>query len=149
MTKPTKTPKPHASSSSKPHKATKPRKPTPPPTPKGTKPQGEANKSAREKNPQAWGLTKAPKKEYDSPLPTNKGDAQNASQAHLDRFQNAIHNQGKHPKEAAESAGDSKYTKLKGAKNQYEIRLDGGNRATFTVDEDNKMVHLHQAGGHT
>jgi hypothetical protein len=46
-----------------------------------------------------------------------------SEQEKWDTFQNAIQNQGMHPKEAAELIGDSKYTKLKGTDNQYEIRL--------------------------
>lgn len=56
---------------------------------------------------------------------------------------------GNHPKTASEQCGDMKYTLLKGTKNQFEIRLSGGERATFIVNKDTETVEVLQVGGHT
>jgi len=56
---------------------------------------------------------------------------------------------GKAPIDAAKAIGDVKYTKLKGAANQFELRLSGGRRATFVVDEGAKQISQVQVGGHT
>jgi hypothetical protein len=56
---------------------------------------------------------------------------------------------GKAPIDAAKAIGDVKYTKLKGSSNQFEIRLSGGRRATFVVDEGAKQISQVQVGGHT
>jgi hypothetical protein len=56
---------------------------------------------------------------------------------------------GKTPAEAAKLAGDSDYNKLKGGANQYELRLSGGRRATFIVNEGAKELSQVQVGGHT
>jgi len=108
-----------------------------PPTPKGIK-----VPSAHDLDPEnKWGLNKNKKRvEYKQ--------LTKAEQKNFDEFQNNIHNKGLHPSEAAES-WDANYRQLQGGHNQYEIRLSQHNRATFTVDEANKMVHLLQVGGHT
>jgi hypothetical protein len=62
---------------------------------------------------------------------------------------NEIHVRGRQPKEAAEIAGDTKYRRLGGTVNQYEIRLSGGTRATFLVDTATQTVTMLQVGGHT
>ena len=56
---------------------------------------------------------------------------------------------GEHPKEAAKNGGDMNYKKFANTKNQYQIRLSGDNRATFSVDDKNKKVHVLGVGGHT
>ena len=66
----------------------------------------------------------------------------------FDTFQNAVH-KGLSPKEAAEKVGDSKYTKLKGTKDQFEIRLSEKTRVTFRVDGHNRVVKILEVGGHT
>ena len=72
-----------------------------------------------------------------------------SEQEKWDAFQNAIQNQGKHPKEAAESARATPYKLLEGTQNQYEIRLSEGTRATFLVDDTRQVVTIKQVGGHT
>ena len=71
----------------------------------------------------------------------------NAEQAKFDIFQNAIQNQQKHPKQAAEEAGDTDYKLLQG--DQYQIRLSQGNRVTFRVNPTTQVVMILQVGGHT
>ena len=74
-------------------------------------------------------------------------DLQKAEQEKFDVFQDAIHNEGLHPREAAQRAGETKYEQLQG--DQYQIRLGGKNRATFRVDNQNEVVTILQVGGHT
>ena len=73
-------------------------------------------------------------------------DLTQAEQNHWDEFQNAIANEGMHPKDAA-STWDSNYKCLQG--DQYQIRLSRGSRATFQVDTDGQIVTVLQVGGHT
>jgi len=70
-----------------------------------------------------------------------------SEQAKYDIFQNAIQNQHKHPKQAAEEAGDTDYKLLQG--DQYQIRLSQGNRVTFTVNPTSQVVTILQVGRHT
>lgn len=56
---------------------------------------------------------------------------------------------GMHPKTAAETLGDMKYTKLRGAKDLFEVRLNGKDRVLFRLDEAKAEVTILQAGGHT
>lgn len=70
-----------------------------------------------------------------------------SEQAKFDAFQNAIHNRGLHPKDAAKEAGDSDYKNLIG--DQYQIRLSQGSRVTFRVSTTNNTVSILQVGGHT
>ena len=60
--------------------------------------------------------------------------------------------QGNHPKEAAKN-WDYEYKKLNGGnfKNQFQIKLSGGKRATFLVHDnvDPGVVEFKQIGGHT
>lgn len=72
-----------------------------------------------------------------------------SEQTKFDVFQNEIEHNGVHPKEAAAIAGDTKYTKLQGTTNQFEIRLSQGARATFLVDEASQVVDMRALGGHT
>jgi hypothetical protein len=65
----------------------------------------------------------------------------------FDRFQNAIANEGVHPKQAAERAGSTDYKNLRG--DQFQIRLSGAKRATFEVDKDAEVCTILQVGGHT
>ncbi|WP_459246671.1 hypothetical protein [Streptomyces youssoufiensis] len=74
-------------------------------------------------------------------------DLTKSEEAAFDAFQNAIHNEGKHPREAAKEARDANYKKLQG--DQYQIRLSGGSRATFLVQEATMTVKVLQVGGHT
>jgi hypothetical protein len=70
-----------------------------------------------------------------------------SEQSNLNTFMNAVR-AGKEPSAAA-AAWDSKYSKLRGTKNQFEIRLSQGCRATFTVDANTQRVTMLQVGGHT
>ena len=63
-----------------------------------------------------------------------------------DKFVQSIHS-GKDPKSAADAAGDTKYTKLRGPKNQFEFRLSGKNRVSFVLD--GTTLRQVQVGGHT
>ena len=70
-----------------------------------------------------------------------------SEQAKYDAFKNAIAHKGLSPKESAEEIGDSQFKRLQG--NQYQVRISGGKRVTFTVDWGRKEVRILQAGGHT
>ncbi|GEM_PF-2063546 len=72
-----------------------------------------------------------------------------AEQRNFDTFQNAIANEGLSPKDAASRIGGANYKKLQGTKDQYEIRLSKGTRATFRVDDNNHVVKILEVGGHT
>lgn len=78
---------------------------------------------------------------------TPRGILNTTEQDRLNTFMNAVR-AGAHPAEAAKK-WDSKYTKLGGTVNQYEIRLSGGCRATFTVNTNTETVVMLQVGGHT
>lgn len=69
-----------------------------------------------------------------------------SEQRNLNIFMNAVR-AGTEPSAAA-AVWDSKYTKLQGAPNQYEIRLSGGCRATFTVNKNTETVTMLAVGGH-
>ncbi|WP_454254542.1 hypothetical protein [Pseudomonas sp. Marseille-Q8238] len=71
-----------------------------------------------------------------------------AAQEKFDRFQNAIHQQGMHPKHAAELVGDSDYKCLNGS-NLFQFRLDGFNRVTLDLNSGLKVVKVVQVGGHS
>jgi len=71
-----------------------------------------------------------------------------AVQNKFDAFQNAIHNLGLHPKDAAQWIGDSNFKKL-GNSQQYQIRLSQAHRVTFLVDDVTHTVTILQVGGHT
>jgi hypothetical protein len=72
-----------------------------------------------------------------------------SAQQTWDRFQNEVH-RGSHPKKAAKDAGDTDFKKIGTTKNaQFQIRLSYCDRATFTVDEVNRVVTVLQVGGHT
>ena len=80
----------------------------------------------------------------------NEKHLSNLTDSERQNYHNFANNvaSGQHPKTAA--VGDMNYKKLGGStKNQYEIRLSQGNRATFTVDNKNKKVHVLDVGGHT
>jgi Fe-S cluster biogenesis protein NfuA len=70
-----------------------------------------------------------------------------AEQLKLNTFMNAVR-AGQAPNVAA-SSWDSNYKKLQGTADQYEIRLSGGCRATFTVNTTTQVVTMLQVGGHT
>ena len=70
-----------------------------------------------------------------------------AEQSNLNVFMNAVR-AGAEPSAAAAS-WDSKYTKLRGTRDQFEIRLSQGCRATFTVNTNTQTVTMLQVGGHT
>ena len=78
---------------------------------------------------------------------TPRGILNTTEQDRLNTVMNAVR-AGAHPAEAAKK-WDSKYTKLGGTVNQYEIRLSGGCRATFTVNTNTETVIMLQVGGHT
>ncbi|OPA97488.1 hypothetical protein [Pseudomonas sp. Xaverov 259] len=71
-----------------------------------------------------------------------------AAQNNFDTFQNAIHNLGIHPRDAAQMLGSADYKRL-GTSDQYQIRLSGSERATFLVDTATRTVTILQVGGHT
>ncbi|MDF9409746.1 MAG: hypothetical protein A4E52_00787 [Pelotomaculum sp. PtaB.Bin013] len=69
-----------------------------------------------------------------------------AEQDKFDEFQNAINNDGMHPREAAEQIGDAEYENLGGTR--FSIRLSRGARAYFDVDNDNQVVTIVRVGDH-
>lgn len=73
------------------------------------------------------------------------------SPASLRRFEEfkARIGEGLHPKAAAEMLGDMKYTKLRGAKDLFEVRLNQHDRILFRLDDAEGKVTIIQAGGHT
>lgn len=77
----------------------------------------------------------------------HKGGLTSSEQAKFDVFQNAIHNRGMHPKDAAKETGDTDYKNLTG--DQYQIRLSQGTRVTFRVRDSLNLVEILQVGGHT
>ena len=72
-----------------------------------------------------------------------------AEQRNFDTFQNAIAKEGLSPKDAASRIGGANYKRLQGTKDQYEIRLSKGTRATFLVNDKNHVVKILEVGGHT
>ena len=71
-----------------------------------------------------------------------------AEQYVFDEFQNAIKNEGKSPRDAAEMAGASDYKRMKDKKvNRFQIRLSQGQRVSFEIE--GKNVIIRQVGGHT
>lgn len=60
-------------------------------------------------------------------------------------FRRAVRDQGMHPRAASESMGHLGYENLG---NCYSIRLSGGHRVYFTVDEPSQTVTVLQVGGH-
>lgn len=85
-----------------------------------------------------WTLDKS-KAEY--------AEISNSEQAKFDEWQNAVNNDGTHPKTAAENARCDDYKNLSG--NEFQIRLGGKNRVVFEVDDENEVVTVLQVGGHT
>jgi hypothetical protein len=71
-----------------------------------------------------------------------------ASKAVWEKFAAAVKS-GKHPKHAAKIAGDTNYKCLSKPTSQYEIRLNGADRATFLVHGKIKECEVKQIGGHT
>ena len=60
-----------------------------------------------------------------------------------------IRHRGKHPKEAAESCGDTHYERLKGyVQPTYSIRLSQEHRVVFEVNDQRNVVTILQVGGH-
>jgi mRNA-degrading endonuclease RelE of RelBE toxin-antitoxin system len=72
-----------------------------------------------------------------------------AAQNNFDIFQNAIHNDGLHPKEAAKRMGGANFKQLSAKANQYQVRLSQGERVSFQIDESTSTVKILQVGGHT
>lgn len=68
-------------------------------------------------------------------------------QQNFEKFQNAINNQGLSPKQAAQKVTNAKFTKVKGTKNQYSMRLSEKTRATFLVNNKDHSVKLVKVGG--
>ena len=68
-----------------------------------------------------------------------------SEQKNLNDFMGGIQ-KGEHPATVA-SAWSANYKRLQD--NQFQIRLSGSNRATFTVDETTKTVTMLQVGGHS
>lgn len=87
---------------------------------------------------------------YDKSQMRYKGQLTKSEQGKFDIFQNAIQNEGLHPRLAAEMAGDTDYKNLQG--NQFQIRLSQSARATFLVEDaggGNGTVVMLELGGHT
>lgn len=89
-----------------------------------------------------------PRWDLDKNQVTPKVRLTRAEQDNLNTFMNAIRLSGITPNDAA-SEWDSDFKKLRGTRDQYEIRLSQSNRATFSVDYDRKMVTMLAVGGHT
>lgn len=70
------------------------------------------------------------------------------AQEKFDRFQNAIHHQGLHPRVAAEALGDVDYKCLNGT-NIFQFRLTRYHRVHFLLDEATQTVRVLGVGGHT
>jgi len=68
-------------------------------------------------------------------------------QQKFDIFQNAIHNDGLPPWEAASLLGDANYKILGDKVKIYQIRLSGGQRVHFEIEGN--IVIIRQVGGHT
>jgi len=68
-----------------------------------------------------------------------------SEQQNLNTFMNAVRS-NVDPKKAAD-LWDSNFKNL--YRDQYQIRLSQGNRATFEVDWDTQTVTMLQVGGHT
>lgn len=62
-------------------------------------------------------------------------------------FHRSIARYGAHPKTVAEKIGDSKYTSLVKRLKEFEIRLSGASRVTFTLE--GKVVRIRNVGGHS
>jgi hypothetical protein len=67
-------------------------------------------------------------------------------QEKYDAFQNAIHNQGMHPREAAQEARCDGYEQLSGG--LWSVRLAGGDRCYFRLHEGSSTVEIVEVGGH-
>lgn len=70
-----------------------------------------------------------------------------AAQRSFDTFQNAIHNFGLSPKNAASLVGGADYKQLDKKTSLYQIRLSKSERVTFTLE--GKLASIRQVGGHT
>lgn len=70
-----------------------------------------------------------------------------AEQRSFDTFQNAIHNFGLSPKNAASLVGAADYKQLDKKSSLYQIRLSKSERVTFTIE--GKLANIRQVGGHT
>lgn len=115
-----------------------------------TKKKGESSKGDK-KPEQGESSKKQENKWHVNQEGVNKKDFEKlneSEQEKFNQFKNAIA-EGLHPREAAKRAGDTKYTKLQGTDNQYEIRLSQGARVTFLVDDEKREVKILQVGGHT
>lgn len=108
-----------------------------PPKAKGTKGKG---KETAESTPSKWTMDKSGAKQ--------KRELTDTAREKLNTFTSAVEG-GIHPKKAAEQIGDSKYTQLDKKTGLHEIRLDGGNRATFQLNPKTKKATLKEFGGHT
>lgn len=69
-------------------------------------------------------------------------------QEKFDNFQNGIHNQGMHPRDAAQSIGSQNGSQYKKIKKLHQIRLDQGARVSFSVNEEKKEVVVKKVGKH-
>jgi hypothetical protein len=70
------------------------------------------------------------------------------AQDKFDRFQNAIQQQGIHPKQAAADLGAADYKCLNGM-NRYQFRLTGFHRVTFDLNAATQTVTIIEVGGHS
>jgi RHS repeat-associated protein len=75
-------------------------------------------------------------------------DMKRAQRGEWEAFRDGL-DEGLHPKTASERMGDPKLTKLRGGSDQWEVRIGGGERVSFFVDNKNKIVNIKQIGGHT
>ncbi|MGH0036520.1 MAG: hypothetical protein ACQGVK_15950 [Myxococcota bacterium] len=69
-----------------------------------------------------------------------------AVQAKFDQFQDEIHNNGTHPREAAEYARCDGFEELSGG--LWSVRLSQGDRVYFKVHEGTGTVEIVEVGGH-
>lgn len=72
-----------------------------------------------------------------------------AAERKYEEWRADIHDNGTHPKVAAEAVRGLRYKELNGGHSQYEIRLNDQHRVTFTVDSALSEVRVYQIGGHT
>ncbi len=76
-----------------------------------------------------------------------RSDLSDGAMRDYEVFTDAIGKENLHPKLAAERIGDSKYSKLRGTTNQFEVRIGGKDRVTFLLRR--ASVEILQVGGHS
>ncbi|MGF6088484.1 RHS repeat-associated core domain-containing protein [Pseudomonas sp. 18173] len=81
------------------------------------------------------------------PKPRNVSELRPAQMQEWEKFKSGL-DAGLHPKIAAQRMGDSQFKRFAGTQ-QWQIRLGGADRVTFTIDDQRKLVEILQVGGHT